>query len=206
MQILKEYLETKLNTESKLLGYCYKVIDDNDNIYFYEFFKENNIAYVKYDNPDYLEAVLEEFRYSYEYCNIIKSKDDCFYAEYDKVFSFKLPIECIQPTQLFLNETRINRLETIIEPKNIHLSVKILDDKYVLIGDHHLLYSLKQIGERMVNVFINTTLDESIIDSINNLTYVLKEQNIKSIDKCELVNDKTYNELSKQYIDLLRLI
>lgn len=206
MQIIKEYSKTSLNTTSKVLGYCYKVIDENNDTYYYEFEKQNNIAYVKYDNPDYLEIVVEEFRNAYEYVNIIKSKDDSFYAEFDKVFTFKLPIECIQVSQLFLNENRIDKLDTIIDPDNIHLSVKILNDKYVLIGDHHLLYSLKSIGQRMVNVFINTTLDNSLIEAINNLTYVLKEQNISSIDKCELVNEKTYNEVSTQYIDLLTLI
>ena len=88
MQILKEYSDSKLNTSSKLHGYCYKVIVD-DNIYFYEFTKENNIAYLKYDNPEYLELVIEEFRKAYEYVNIIKSKDDSLYAEFDKVFTFK---------------------------------------------------------------------------------------------------------------------
>ena len=181
MQILKEYSKTTLNSTNRLLGNCYKVITDN-NIYYYEFTKQNDMAYVNYDNPDYIEAIIEEYRKSNEYVNIIKSKDDSFYAEFDEVFTFKLPIECIQPSQLVINQDRIDKLETIIDPENIHLSVKIIDNKYVLLDDHHLLYALNQIGERMVNVFINTTLDNNIIECISNLVkdiYLLKESEFK---------------------------
>ena len=77
MQILKEYSVSRLNSSNRLLGNCYKVITENSTFY-YEFTKENNVAYLKYDNPDYIEAVIEEYRKSNEYINIIKSKTIVF--------------------------------------------------------------------------------------------------------------------------------
>ena len=58
----------------------------------------------------------------------------------------------------------------------------------------------------MVNVFVNTTLDQSIIECVNNLLYVLTEQNITSIDKCNLVNSTTYNQMTEQYLQLINMI
>ena len=108
MKIIKEYENIKLNNESKLLGYCYKVNIGNSAEYYYEIVKNDNVAYIIFDNPDYLEMVIEEFRTAYEYVNIFKSYDDSFYAEYEKVHTFKLPIDIIQPSEMLINEDRIN--------------------------------------------------------------------------------------------------
>ena len=206
MQIIREYENINLNKESKLLGYCYKVITNNSEEFFYEIVKKDNVAYIKYDNPDYLEAIVEEFRKGYEYVNIFRSYDDSFYAEYDKVHTFKLPIDIIQVSEMIINEDRITELEGIIDPNNIHLSVQIINDEYVLLGDHNILYTLKLIGERMVNVFINTTLDKQVIELLNLLIYVLKENNITSISKCVLNKPNDYFEQANLYINLFNEI
>ena len=206
MKIIKEYENIKLNNESKLLGYCYKVNIGNSAEYYYEIVKKGNVAYIKYDNPDYLEMVIEEFRTAYEYVNIFKSYDDSFYAEYEKVHTFKLPIDIIQPSEMLINEDRINKLESIIDPNNIHLSVQIINDEYVLLGDHNILYTLKLIGERMVNVFINTTLDKETIEILSQLIYVLKENNITSISKCVLNKPEDYFAQANLYINLFEEI
>ena len=206
MQIIREYENINLNKESKLLGYCYKVITNNSEEFFYEIVKKDNVAYIKYDNADYLEAIVEEFRKGYEYVNIFRSYDDSFYAEYDKVHTFKLPIDIIQVSEMIINEDRITELEGIIDPNNIHLSVQIINDEYVLLGDHNILYTLKLIGERMVNVFINTTLDKQVIELLNQLIYVLKENNITSISKCVLNKPNDYFEQANLYINLFNEI
>lgn len=206
MQITREYLYEKLDNTSKLLGYCYKVIGVDLKEYYYEIIKKDNVGYIKYVNPEYLELVIEEFRLAYEYVNIFKSYDDSFYAEYDKVYSFKLPIDIIQVSEMLIQESRVNRLESIIDPENIHLSVKIINDEYVLIGDHNLLYALKMIGERMVNVFINTTLDSDTVELLKELIYVLKENNITNITKCTLNKDEDYFFQANQYINLFNEI
>lgn len=202
MEIIKVYNNGFLNNNSKLLGYCYKVITNNHEEYYYEIEKKDNMGYVKFDNPEYLEIVIEEFRKAYQYVNIFKSYDDSFYAEYDKVHSFKLPIDIIQVSEMIINEERVIQLENIIEPENIHLSVQIINDEYVLLGDHNILYALKSIGERMVNVFINSTLDKSIIELLTQLIYVLKENNITSISKCVLNKPDDYFNQAKLYINL----
>lgn len=202
MKIIKEYTNINLNNEAKLLGYCYKGNVGNSAEYYYEIIKKDNVAFIKYDNPSYLEMIIEEFRLAYEYVNIFKSYDDSFYAEFDKVHTFKLPIDIIQPTEMLINKERVNKLESIIDPDNIHLSVKIINDEYVLLGDHNILYTLKQIGERMVNVFINTTLDTQTIELLTQLVYVLKENNITSISKCVPNTPEDYFAQAELYINL----
>ena len=206
MIISKEYSKNDLDNYSKLHGYCYKVITTNNEIYYYEIKKINNIAYINYENPDYLEAVIEEFRKAYEYVNIFKSYDNSFYAEFEPVHTFKLPIDIIQVSEMLINEDRVKKLESIIDPDNIHLSVKIVNDEYVLYGDHNLLYTLKLIGERMVNVFINTTLDETIVEFLNQFIYVLKENNISSISKCVEYDEETYNNEASNYLALFNTL
>ena len=44
MKIIKEYENIKLNNESKLLGYCYKVNIGNSAEYYYEIVKKDNAA------------------------------------------------------------------------------------------------------------------------------------------------------------------
>ena len=43
MKITKEYSNSKFNIKNRLLGNCYKLTIDN-NIYYYEFTKENDVV------------------------------------------------------------------------------------------------------------------------------------------------------------------
>ena len=198
MEIIQDLFNKTNYLNSSLFGNLYKVCHNNQ-IYYYEFLINNNTATINYNNPEYLDLVVDEYRKTHEYITVYKTQDNTFYANYEKVYSFKLPIKCIQVSENIINENRIKALVDIVEPNDIHLAVIIHNDEYILVGDHHLLYALYEIGEKMVNVYMSTKIDYEKLEFIKSMVYVYKENNIMNINNIELIDEKSY----QTYIKLL---
>ncbi len=175
--------------EALALSNCYRLIADKT--YEYEFKIIKNTAIIKTTNLTYIEAVVEEFRKTNKYINIFKTMDGNFYKEYDPIPTFKLPINIIQISKFFLNQTKIANLEKYFNPEECYLPVQIIDDEYVLLDGHHRLYTAKENYFKMVNVY----LDEITNDAIYDMVYVAKEKNLKNINDAIILADEEYNSL-----------
>ncbi len=155
----------------------------------YEFIINNNEAIINYNNIIYLEGIVNEFHLLHPNICYYHSNDYNFEMRFDKLFSFKLPINIIQPTKLFLNENYIKDINNI-NYDEITFPVNIINDEYVLLKGHHLLYQALNDDIRMVNVYI-----KEYDESLNNILYILKEQNINNINNLEILDENNYNNM-----------
>ncbi len=155
----------------------------------YEFIINNTEAIVNYNNITYLEKIVNEFHLLHPNIYYYHSNDYNFEMRFDKIFTFKLPINIIQPTILFLNENYLNNINNF-NYDNIIFPVNIINDEYVILKGHHLLYQAKIDNIRMVNVYI-----KEYDDSLNNILYILKEQNIKNIIDLEILDENNFNNM-----------
>lgn len=158
----------------------------------YEFIINNNEALINYTSLNHLEEIVNEFHILHPNIVYYYTYDYSFEMRFDKTFTFKLPISIIQPTKLFLNE---DYLHNINNPNydSIIFPVNIINDEYVILNGHHLLYQAANDNIRMVNVYI-----KDYETAINNILYIAKEQNIKHIKNLEVLNNTDYNNIITQ--------
>lgn len=200
MEIRKEKYDTYYSEEARILGRCYNVIKD-DKIYHYEFQTNKNKATILCDSLGYIEEVVEEFYNNnlniYEYT----TPDGSFYKSYDPVFTFKLPLSILQPTQVFLNQERLKQLKAFVDIENLFIPVQIIDDEYIVLGKHHLLYLAMQEEYKMVEVYIQNATNKQ-----KELLYLAKEQNIKRMEDMHIIPQDEYELICKQLKELFNLI
>lgn len=195
MVILKEYKDTYFKESSRVLGNCY-IVKTALRVYHYEFIINKTHATICYDALDFIEEVTELHHKEHKYVEDYSTKNQVFYKSYDKTFTFKLPIHILQVSRFCLSEERLNKLRTHVDLEDIFLPVQIIDDEYVVLNQHHLLYLLKENDFKMAEVY----LDEDM-PIIRDFLYLLKEQNIKHIDELPILPEQNfvelYNELKK---------
>ena len=190
MKIEKTYNDVYYNEKSRFLGNCINLYIDNET-YHYEFIINNNEATIFYDNLEYLEIVVEKFRFYNKYINVFKTNDGNFYKEYETNYVFKLPINILQVSQFFLNSNKITRLEKYLNLDEIYIPVKIINDEYVILDGHHRIYLAYINHYKMINVFI----DDDISGSIPDFVYIAKEQNLNQIKDLQILPEEQYEEL-----------
>ena len=195
MKIIKTYDNPYFKEKSRVLGNCF-IVKDKENIYHYEFIINNTTATIISYNDIYITEVIDKFRFYNKYITKFKTKDNSFYKSFDDIFTFKLPISVIAPSQFFINEDKLNNLDNYMDIDEIYLPVNIINDEYILLDGHHRLYLAYINHKKMVNVYIDE-FDDSIYDFI----YFAKEQNIKNIKDLKVISKELYKELWDGFCD-----
>ncbi len=194
MIIKRDYDNEIYSKKNRLLGNCFTVIVNNEK-FFYEFQINKNEAKILCTNLVFIEKVINEFRKYNKNINIFYNETRSFYRAFDKEFTFKLPIKCIQPSKFFINEEKLNNIEEYIDEGNICLPVCIIDEEYVLIDGHTRLYSMNLNYRRLVDVYI----DEKY-DGIEDFVYMAKENNIRDISQMHLLSNEEYHNIWDKFI------
>jgi len=185
--IIRDRISTIYSEKNRLLGNCYTIKKDSD--YHYEFDIRGFEALIICDNLVFINEAIDEFRKYNKYINVYYNKDRTFYKAFDEIHTFKLPINIIQPTKIFINENNLNSISKYLEDKEVYLPVNILNDEYVLLDGHARLYAKYLEDYKMVNVYIDN-LDIKTDD----LVYMAKEQNISNVKMLKVLPDSEYNE------------
>ena len=109
MKIIRDRENDNYSIKNKILGNCFTVIADKE--YYYEFNIKDNESLIKTNDLKYIEEAIDEFR-KYN-LNIIKfyTNGNTFYKEFDYVYTFKLPIKILQPSQFFIDKDKLKNIE-----------------------------------------------------------------------------------------------
>ncbi len=181
--------------------------DDFENIIIekenkeYKFIIKKQEATVIANDYDNIEEIVEFVRRLRPHIYKFHSPNNTYYQEFDIVYSFKLPIKIIQPSKFFIDKDLLEKIDDKIDKNNVYLPVAIINDEYVLLDGHTLLYSLNQNYVKMVNVYIS-----DYKEYIPDFVYIAKENNIKSIDKLDLVNHDDYNKYWNEFLKQFNII
>lgn len=195
MEIIRDRESSFYSDKAKALGNAFTILDNNQK-YYYEFEVNDTKALIKYNDLKYIEDAINEFRIYQKHVTKFSDLGNNFYKAFDDIFSFKLPIKCIQPSSFFIDLSKIEMFEEYLDPENVYLPVAIINDEYVLLDHHNLLYFLDQCNQKLVNVFI--TDYESYI---NDFVYLAKENNILNVKGLKALSHEEYEEYTKKFYD-----
>lgn len=164
----------------------------------YKFDINGQSAIVSTSDYKYIEDAVKIIKEKKPYVYKYHSLNNDFYQEFDKVFTFKLPINVIQPSKFFIDKEILGKIDENIDEENVFLPVAIINDEYVLLDGHARLYALNENYIKMVNVYI-----EKYEDYIPDFIYIAKENNIKNIKNLDVLEhddyEKYWNEFLKQF-------
>ena len=190
MKIIKDRENSFYSERNRLVGNAFTIIDDNNKEHYYEFNLRGDEAIIKFSDLDYIEVAVKAFRKYNKYIYKFSTNDKSFYEELDRVFTFKLPIKCIQPSEFFIDKERLEVIENNLDDDNIYIPVAIINDEYVALDGHTRLYAMNQNYSRLVNVYIDS-YSEDILDFI----YIAKEHNITTIAQMPVLPHDEYEEV-----------
>lgn len=188
MKIIRDKTSQIYKERNRLLGNCITIIDDN-NEYHYEFCIKGNEALIITDDIKYIEDAVNEFRSSNLYISKFYTEDRNFYQQFDEVFTFKLPIKVIQPSQFFIDKELLEIIENNMHPDMIYIPVAIINDEYVALDGHTRLYALLQNYEKLVNVYISDYKSH-----IPDFVYICKEQNILNVSSMPVLSHEEFEK------------
>lgn len=201
MKIIRDRENDNYSIKNKILGNCITVIADKE--YYYEFNIKDNESLIKTNDLKYIEEAIDEFR-KYN-LNIIKfyTNDNTFYKEFDYVYTFKLPIKILQPSQFFIDKDKLKNIEENLNYEEISIPVCIINDEYVILDGHTRLYALYENDYKMVNVYIDNQYPH-----IDDFVYMAKENNIFSIKNLQKLShdeyDKYWNKFCDDYFEAIK--
>lgn len=193
MKIIRDYESEIYTLKNRILGQCFTVIENKEKYYF-EFEINGFEATIKYDRITLVDNVIDEFRKYFGYISIIYNKDRSYYRAFDERHTFRLPINILQPSKFFINKDYLEKIEEIIEYKEIYIPVCIIDEEYVILDGHTRVYAKMLEDNKMVNVY----LADDIPEIIDDLVYMAKENNIRTVKQMELLNSEEYSIYLKQ--------
>ena len=167
-------------------------IDKNE----YKFIIKNDEAIVEYKDDIHIMEASNLFNKLRPYISKIHSKNNEFYQEFDKIHTFKLPIDILQPSKMFIDENVLDSIDEDIDENIVYFPVAIINDEYVLLDGHARLYKIKENYVKMVNVFL-AEYDEYIPDFV----YICKEGNIKNIKNIHILKHEEYELYWNQFLE-----
>ena len=196
MEIIRDRESNYYLEKAKWLGNAFTVIDENNNKYYYEFIPSNLEALIKSNDLKYIEEAIDEYRIYNKHITKFKTANNEFFKAFDDLFTFKLPLNCIQPSSFFVDLKKIELFEEYINPDEVYLPVAIINDEYVLLDHHNLLYFLNKCNQKLVNVFI-TDYEQYI----NDFVYLAKENNILNVKGLRPLKHEEYEKYMKDFYD-----
>ena len=194
MKIIRDRENKIYSDKNKSLGNTFTIIENNQKFY-YEFDIRGFEALIITDYLPYIEIAIEEFRKYSKYVSIFYTENRDFYKAFDDLQTFKLPIKIIQPSKPFVNEINLKNVSKYLENQEVYLPVNIINDEYVLLDGHTRLFAKALENQKMVNVYI-----DDIEPEIEDLVYLLKEQNISTINNVEILSNEDYNNIWTEFL------
>lgn len=186
---MKIYIDRKnsiYSEKNRVLGNCI-TIENNNEKYFYEFDINKNEATIICNNIIHVEKAITKFREYNLNIDTFYNESRSFYRAFEKTHIFKLPIDCIQPSNLFIIDTKINNIEKYISIEDICIPVCIIDEEYIALDGHARLYTMKNDYRKLVNVYL---LDNP--NNLDDIIYLAKEANIRNISQMNIVSEEEY--------------
>ena len=154
MEIIRaEINDTDMFTKRELdYGACCFFTDDR---VFRYFFKINGKEATLYTNTEqYISETIELFLFYSSFILLIKDKDGRILAERTHNQPYLLEISKIQPSQFYINESKLESCKTWLKsPEDIYIPIVIKDGKIISLDGHTRLRAALDLGYYSVFVY-----------------------------------------------------
>lgn len=192
VKIFRDRIDNYYTFDNKALGNCITIIDDNYT-YHYEFEVNHNEAKIIYDGILHINDAIDFFRKYNKNVVRLYNEDRSFFKAFDDIFTFKLPLDILQPSKFFIDQDKYNAIEKYLENETFTLPVCIIDDEYVLLDGHARVKYLLDNYVKMVDVYLDEAPPE-----VSNFVYIAKENNIFKVKNMEILPHEDYLEYLNQ--------
>ena len=178
--------------DNRALGNCFTIYDEK-SYYHYEFEINDKEAKVKYDSILYIKEAIKEFRKYNQQVSSFYNENRTFYQGFDPIFTFKLPIDILQPTEFFIDEQKLDTIEKYLGNETLYVPVCIIDDEYVLLDGHARVRYLQDNYVKMVDVYLAEPKEYT-----QDVIYIAKENNLFKIKQMEILPHEEYLKYLEQ--------
>ena len=186
MKIYRDYNNSFYMKDNLSLGNCITIEDKNEKFY-YEFEINKDRALIKYNSILHIKDAINEFRKYNMQVTTFYNSDHSFYMAFDPIFTFKLPIDILQPSKFFIDKEKLDTIEKHLENELLFVPVTIIDDEYVLLDGHARCMYLLLNDYKMVDVYMQK--EDS---NTKEYVYIAKENNLFKIKNMEILSHEDY--------------
>lgn len=154
-------------------------------------------ALVRGKNRENFKKLIEYFRYYSPHINNFFDENDKKIISFEKKPVLTLEVDKIQPSQLYIDEDKVNAIKSFIKnSKDIIIQVVKSDDGYICVDGHTRLFIafLKNFKNILA---IETELE----DDTNYFVSQAKKRNIFTIKDLKLVSHSDYKKLWIDFCD-----
>ena len=154
-------------------------------------------ASVKGKNRENYKKLIEYFRYYSPHINNFFDENNKKIISFEKKPVLTLEVDKIQPSQFYIDEDKVNALESFIKnSKDIVIQVVKSDEGYICVDGHMRLFIAFLKNFKTVHA-IETEFD----DDTNYFVSQAKKRNIFTIKDLELVSHNDYKKLWNNFCD-----
>lgn len=134
------------------------------------------------------KEVIEEFLFYSGFISQIKTVNGEFIYHQPPKNVMKQPLDCIQPSQLYVNEEKLKRLLTWInDPRDIIVPVIQLNEQYVSIDGHTRLKAAELLGFHEIYIYLD---DFEVY--IEDFVHFCQNEQKYSIYDLSIISDEEY--------------
>jgi len=197
MEIIRASInDTDIFTKDELnFGACCFYTEDRKNKYFFEIKGFN--ATIFSNTCGFIDDVIDEFMFYSGFITTVKDSNGNILREKLNRKPFLLDISIIQPSQFFINKSKLENCLTWIKNLcNIFIPITIRENEYISLDGHTRIKAALELGYTHVNVYF----DECNV-YIFNFVEEAKKRNIFSVSQMELLDNEEYELRWNRYCD-----
>lgn len=168
----------------------------DDEPYEVEIISESE-AVVRGNVSENYATLIEEFRFYTPHIYIFYDVNGKIVKEYPKVQLFDVALEDIQPSQFYVDSTKVEAIKTFIyKGEDIIIQVMPYKDRYISLDGHTRLYLASVMGYLKVRAVVAES-DEYIMDFVEEAI----QRGITSPKDMQLLNHAEYDVKWNQYCE-----
>lgn len=137
IQRINVYTDTRFSKKALKQHGCFAIGDD---LFEFEIISDHE-AVITGDNREYYDDLIEEFQFYAPHISTFYDSDRAIVKKFDRPEILKIALEDIQPSQFYVDRSKIDAISSFVEKKeDIIIQVIRHDDRYISLDGHTRLY------------------------------------------------------------------
>ncbi|ERJ12704.1 ParB N-terminal domain-containing protein [Haloplasma contractile] len=147
-------------------------------------------AIVDYHDYSNIEEIIDEFRFYSRHITIFYDVNNNLLKEYDEVLLDKVKINELQPSQFFVDESKVDAISTWARKEDDFIIPVIkINNEIIILDGHTRLYLANQLGINEIFIY-----EDSVDDYISYFVQEAKRRGIDSVKALKVLPHASYFE------------
>lgn len=137
IQRINVYTDTRFSEKALKQHGCFAIGDD---LFEFEIISDHE-AVITGDNREYYDDLIEEFQFYAPHISTFYDSDRAIVKKFDRPEILKIALEDIQPSQFYVDRSKISAISSFIEKEeDVIIQVIQWNDRYVSVDGHNRMY------------------------------------------------------------------